>query len=165
MQRGLLSSRVALVAIVLLGQGGLCLWEPKDHLHSAVEVDGSREGSTGLCLPSCRAIQRPKAMMTVGLERAHAEFLGQGEGLPVVIFYLLGLRRVAMPGEVAEESEDPRLSPAFLVLTGECEGLHGKGVCVRQVTGTHIDLAHPNGVEHNATGLTGPGGLSYSPFQ
>ena len=46
-----------------------------------------------------RGIQRAEATVTVGLERAHAEFLGQGEGLPVVGCGLLasgGSRRAAI---------------------------------------------------------------------
>jgi hypothetical protein len=51
----------------------------------------------------------------VGLERAHAKLVGQGEGLLVVVFGRLGLRRIMMYGDVAEESEGPRLGPTFRV--------------------------------------------------
>src|SRR5215475_13539768 len=38
----------------------------------------------GLLLLADRGIQRAEAAVAVGLERAHAEFLGQGEGFTVV---------------------------------------------------------------------------------
>ena len=57
--------------------------------------------------------------MAVGLERAHAEFLGQGEGLLVVGFGRLDLRGLALRRNVAEEAQGIRLVAPFLVLTGE----------------------------------------------
>ena len=47
--------------------------------------------------------------MAVGLERAHAEFLGEGEGLLVVGFGLLALRGLTLRRNVAEEAQGIRL--------------------------------------------------------
>jgi len=40
----------------------------------------------------------------VGLEGAHAEFVGQGEGLAEVCFRLRNARRITMRRNVAEEA-------------------------------------------------------------
>ena len=70
--------------------------------------------------------------MAVGLERAHAQFVGQGEGLPVVGFSLSALRRIAPRRNLAEEAQGIRLIAPFLVLTGECQRALGEGVGLLQ---------------------------------
>jgi 2-polyprenyl-3-methyl-5-hydroxy-6-metoxy-1,4-benzoquinol methylase len=57
-------------------------------------------------------------MVAVGLERAHAEGFGEGEGLTVVGFGQLGLWRLAPRGNIAEQAHGYTLtavSSAFLV--------------------------------------------------
>ena len=54
-------------------------------------VDGSGQRGAGLLPLAGLAIQRAEAAVAVGHERAHAEFLGQGEGLLVVGFGLRGI--------------------------------------------------------------------------
>ena len=73
--------------------------------------------------------------MAVGLERAHAELLGQGEGLAVVGFGLIALRRLAPRRNVAEEAQGIRLVAPFLVLTGERQRPLGEGVRLLQAAG------------------------------
>ena len=51
--------------------------------------------------------------MAVGLEWAHAQLLGQGEGLPVVGFSLCALRG-SRSRNVAEEPQGIRLVAPFL---------------------------------------------------
>ena len=46
-----------------------------------VHLDGRRQRGTSLLLLAGRRIQRAQAAVAVRLERTHAEFLGQGEGL------------------------------------------------------------------------------------
>ena len=53
--------------------------------YSAMAVDSSAQ--------ACGDIQRAQATVAVGLERAHAECVGQGESLAVVGFGQLNLRR------------------------------------------------------------------------
>ena len=48
-------------------------------------------------------IQRTEAVVTVGLERAHAQRLGQSQGLTVGGFDQLGLRGLAVRVDFAEE--------------------------------------------------------------
>ena len=45
-----------------------------------VQIDSSRELGTGLLALADRGIQGAETPVAVRLERAHAEFFGQGEG-------------------------------------------------------------------------------------
>src|SRR5262249_33509123 len=92
-----------------LRQYRLSLGEPEGHLHGPVQVDGGIQMGTGLLLLACPSIQRAKATVAVGLEWAHAQFFGQGEGCTVVGFGLLDLRRIAPRRNVADEVESIRL--------------------------------------------------------
>ena len=56
-----------------------------------------------LAAPQC-LIQSAEAAVAVGLERAHAQLLGQGEGLAVVGFGQLGLWGLALHRNVAKEA-------------------------------------------------------------
>ena len=85
-------------------------------------------------------IQRAKATVAVGLERAHAQLLGQGEGLAVVGFGLLALRRLAPRRNVAEEAQGIRLVATFLVLTGKRQRPLGEGVRLLQAAGQQLCL-------------------------
>ena len=73
-------------------------------------------------------IQRAEAEVAVGLERAHAEFLGQGKGLAVVGLCLFDLWGIAPRRNVAEKAQGIRLVAAFLVLTGERQRPLGEGL-------------------------------------
>ena len=55
--------------------------EPEGHVHGTVHLDGGRERGAGQGSTACLAVQRAETVVTVRLQRAHAEFLGQGEGL------------------------------------------------------------------------------------
>ena len=65
--------------------------------------------------------------MAVGLERAHAECLGQGQGLLVVIFGQRALGRIVTRRYVAEEAQGICLVTAFLVLMGMRKHILGEG--------------------------------------
>jgi hypothetical protein len=66
-------------------------------------------------LPLSRpAIQDAEAEVAMGLEWAHAELVGQGEGLAVVARGQLCPRGLAMCRNVAEQAQGIRLVPAFL---------------------------------------------------
>src|SRR5262249_1017585 len=105
-----------------LCQCHLRLRQPEHHLHGAIHRDGSGQLSAGLLTVTGPGIQGAQPEVAVGHERTHAEFLGQGEGLPVVSFGWLDLRRVLMGGDLPEEPQGPRLMPPFLMGTGEVEG-------------------------------------------
>jgi len=66
--------------------------------------------------------------MAVGHERAHAQLLGQREGLPVVGFGLLTLWGIATRCNVAEEVQGIRVVATFLVRTGDGQRPLGEGV-------------------------------------
>jgi len=57
-----------------------------------------------LLLLADRGIQCAEAAVAVGLERPHAEFLGQGEGLLVVGRSCSDLRRLARRSNASEEA-------------------------------------------------------------
>jgi hypothetical protein len=56
--------------------------------------------------------------VAVGLERAHAEFLGQGEGLLVVGFGMGDIWGMVLCGDLNEEPERIGLVSAFLLRRG-----------------------------------------------
>ena len=95
-----------------------------------------------------RGVQRAEAKVAVGLQRAHAEFLGQGEGLAVVGFGLFDLWGLAPRRNVTEEAQGIRLVAAFLVLTGERQRPLGEGVRLLQTAGQHLRL--PQGEDDRA---------------
>ena len=79
--------------------------QPEGHVHLTVQLDSGRQFGTGLLPPADPGIQGAKAEVTVGLERAHAKFVGQGEGLAVVVFGLIALRGLAPRRDLAEEAQ------------------------------------------------------------
>jgi hypothetical protein len=85
---------------------------------SAVQVDSRSQFNTGLYRLSRLAIQRAEAEVTVGLERAHAKPVGQGEGLLVVYCGRLDLRRIAMSVDRTKQPECPCLVSSFPTLAG-----------------------------------------------
>ena len=83
-------------------------------------------------------------MVAVGLERAHAEFLGQGQGLLVVGLGLRGIGGIGVGMDDAKLVPRERLVPTFLELPGQVERLArvlpGLITASRQTT----DLAEPD---------------------
>ena len=59
---------------------------------------------TGLLLSSHPAVQEAETSVAVGLERTHAQCVGQSKGLLVVGFGYRVLRRLAPHGNLAEEA-------------------------------------------------------------
>jgi hypothetical protein len=66
-----------------------------------------------------------EAAVAVGLERAHAQLLGQGEGLAEVISGLLALQRLTLHRQLTEELNSIGFMTSFLVVTGMFEGAGG----------------------------------------
>ena len=73
-----------MIITLYLRQRRLGLWEPEGHLHGPVHLHGRGQRGARLLLLARRSIQRAEAPVAVGLERAHAECVGQDEGLVVV---------------------------------------------------------------------------------
>ena len=71
----------------------------------------------------------PEAEVAVGLERAHAQFLGQGEGLAVVGLGWLDVWGLALRGNLAEEPQGLRLVASFLCGHGHARGPARRGRC------------------------------------
>ena len=61
------------------------------HLHGTVQRNGSGQRRVRLLPLACPGVQCTEAEVAVRLERMHAEFLGQGQGLTVVGFSGLDL--------------------------------------------------------------------------
>src|SRR6266478_6385845 len=97
-----------------LRQCSLRLGQPEGHLHGPVQVYGSRQLSTGLLPLTGRGIQRAEATVTVGHERAHAEFVGQGASLLRVGCSLYGFQRLAPCRNGAKEAQGICLVTTFL---------------------------------------------------
>src|SRR5262249_44251827 len=108
--------------------------------HSAVQGDSSRQGVASLLTLCCLEIQRAEPAVAVGHERAHAEFLGQGEGLLVVGFHLRVLWWLTPCCNVAEEAQGICLVAPFLVRTCMRQRTHGEGVCLPQAACQHLCL-------------------------
>jgi hypothetical protein len=85
-------------------QRRLRLGQPERHLHGAVQLDGGGQFGTGLFRPADLGIQGTEAAAEMGQERAYAEFRGQSEGLAVVVFGLVALRRMALRCNLTEEA-------------------------------------------------------------
>ena len=108
--------------------------------YSSMAVDSSARACSPL---ADLGIQRAEAEVAVGQERAHAEFLGQGEGLLVVGFGLRDIGGIGMGMDDAKLVQRLRLVARVLVLPGQVERLArvlpGLLAASRQTT----DLAEP----------------------
>jgi len=77
------------------------------------------------------------------LERAHAEFRGQGEGLAVVTCGWLNLWGRLARRTLTQEPQSPGLGAALLVLEGEVNRLRGALVRRLQAASQQIGLTEP----------------------
>ena len=84
--------------------------------------------------------------MAVGLEWAHTEFVGQGQGVVVERFRLHHVRWVTMHGNLAEEPPGPRLPTPHVMLAGVRKHPLGQPVGLLHIPGAEIDL--PTGEGH-----------------
>jgi hypothetical protein len=118
-----------------LRQRCLSLRQPKGHLHGAVHRRGQRQFGAGLLALTSRGIQRAQVSVAVGLERAHAEFDGQGEGLLLGGFSVLAVQGSVPRRNLAEEMQGIRLVATFLVRTDERQRPLSKALRLLQAAG------------------------------
>ena len=86
-------------------------------------------------LPLSRlAIQRAKAAGTVGLERAHAKFGSQGEGLAVVVCGWLDLWGIAIHGDLTQKPQGLCLVALLVMVAGMGQGALRQLTCFRHAT-------------------------------
>ena len=142
-----------------LCQRRLRLGQPERHLHGTVQLDGGGQLSMGLLLLSRLGVQGAETQVTVGLERAHAEFLRQGKGLAVAGVGLFDFRGITMRGNVAEEAQGIRLMTSFLVGTGILEGTGGERTRLLQAAGAQMRLAQGEELKRLDTHCAARGGL------
>ena len=82
--------------------------------------------------------------MAVSLERAHAQLLGQGQGLPVVGFGPLALWRLSLGRNLAQESQGVGFVAPFLMRTGELQCALRLSIRLVQTASEEIGLAQPD---------------------
>ena len=88
------------------------------------------------------AVELAKSEVAVGLERAHAEFVGQREGLAVVTFRRRDIRSIGTGSDLAKEAKSPSLVAALPTLSSKCEGSTGEFERVIEPVGEQARLAH-----------------------
>ena len=103
----------------------------------------SRAGAGQLPLPGLD-IQRAQATVAVRLERAHAQRLGQGQGLTVGGFGQLGLRGLAVRVDLAEEPQGPGLLTLLRVRAAELQATHRDCQRLVEAAEAQIRLAQPD---------------------
>jgi hypothetical protein len=108
-----------------LRQCGFGLGQPEGHVHGTVQVDSGGQDGAGLRTTASLAVQLAHPEVAVGYERAHAEYLGQGQCLLVVGFSLHDIGRVGVGLDDAKLVQRLRLEPASLPLPGQVERLAG----------------------------------------
>ena len=102
-----------------LRQRCLCLREPESHVHRAVKGNSGGQGHAGLLRLTGLGVQYAEAAVAVGLERAHPQLLGQGEGLLVVRFGLRSFSGRTLGGDLPEEPQGVGSVSPFLMGLGE----------------------------------------------
>src|SRR5262249_912766 len=125
-------------ALLYLCRRCLGLWEPENHLHSTVHFESRRQCDPSLLALASLRIQHAEPPVAVRLERAHTQFVGQGKGLLVGGFGLLGIRGGGVGLDDAKLVQRERLRAAVLLLLGQVERLArvlpGLGTVSRQTT-------------------------------
>src|SRR5262249_20902382 len=94
-------AKVTSWAALDLRQSRFGLGEPEGHVHRPVQRHGRPKRRAGLLSLSRGGIQQAKAAVAVGLEWAHAECFGQGQGLLVVDGSVFDLWGIATRGNLA----------------------------------------------------------------
>src|SRR5262249_54590570 len=107
------------------------------------QLDGRGQGGAGLLTTASLAVQPAQPKVTVGHERAHAQLLGEGQGLLVVGFGLCGIWGIAVGLDDAKLVQRLRLAPTFLLLPGQVERLAGMLPGLLAVPRQPTDLAKP----------------------
>ena len=107
-------------------------------------VDGGRELGACLLWLTYLRIQCAQTPVAVRLERAHAQRLGQGQGLTVGGFGRLDLRGLAMRVDLAEEPQGPGLLTLLRVRAAELQAPHRDGLRLVEAAEAQIRLTQPD---------------------
>jgi hypothetical protein len=99
------------------------------------------ESSVWACPADRSGVQCAQAQVAVGLERAHAERVGQGEGLAVGGCGWLDPQGLALRRHLPQEPQSPRLVAALLLRPGE--GPRSAGADLLPVARQEIRFAQP----------------------
>ena len=93
------------------------------------------------------AIQDAEVAVAVRLEWAHAQFLGQRQGLAVGRFSQDGICRLALGHNVPEEVQGIGFVASFLMSLGQRQGVLRLGVCCIEMASLEIRLSEPDDPE------------------
>jgi hypothetical protein len=106
--------------------------QPEGHLHGTVQLDGGGQLGSRLLPHDRLSVEDAETQVAMGLKRAHAQCLGQGEGLAVVVLALWS--DVITSNRAAEAS-----SKAYAAkhLPGQILWLHGQDFRIH----AHLQLA------------------------
>ena len=85
--------------------------------------------------------------MAVGLERAHAQILGQGQGLLVVGFGLCDIRGIATCGDLTKQAQSPCFESASLLGARERKRALSLGNRLLHAAGQQIALTQASDKE------------------
>src|SRR5262245_30424347 len=86
-------------------------------------------------------VELAEAEVAVGDEGAHAELVGQSEGLAVVGLGPVALRRIPPRGDFADKAQGICVGSTLLVIAGEVEGTLSTFECVLHAASQQIRLA------------------------
>ena len=106
-------------------------------------VDSGRQLGAGLFPLACPGVQGAETVVAVRLERPHAEYLGQSQGLLVVRFGLRDIGGIGVGMDNAKLVQCARLVPALLLLPGQVERLVRVLPGLLAVSRQTTDLAEP----------------------
>jgi len=103
------------------------LLQPKAHAHLAEHRRRGSEVLASLVLLACTSMELAETQVTVGEEWPHAEFVGERQGLTIVIFGLLRVRRIGMGRNLATKVERPGLPTTLTAVTSKFQGSAAEG--------------------------------------
>src|SRR5262249_10481546 len=125
----------------------LGLWEPENHLHSAVHFESRRQCDLSLLALADRGIQRTETAVAVGLEGTHAQLFGERYGLLVGGCGRLDLQGSALRSDLTVQPQGVCLIGLLLGVTGACQGTLGKLVRLLQTAGQERRFTEMGGPE------------------
>src|SRR5215831_17570092 len=105
-----------------------------------IHLYGGGQGSAGLLPLTSRDVQGAEPPVAVGLERTHAQLLGQGESLAVVGFGRRSIGGLALGRNVAEEVHGTRLKNSSLAGAGTFEDTLGEHARLLEAAGVQMCL-------------------------
>src|SRR5262245_31783605 len=124
-----------------MGRVCLRLLKPEPHVHFAVQGGGCHKMLPSLTTIAGRYVEPTNTKVTVGGERAHAQFVAKGHGPSVGGFSSFDVSGLAVRIDLGQPPESPCLLRRLIVVTSEIEGLSGAPDRVVHSVGQPVGLA------------------------